>query len=594
MYHIQFCNQILLQLQTFSENQIVRLGDKYGVNKGKEYHIRLGIQRFKTVPVGKMRHQYSDNRVMCTGAHFTDSTGEDHPSAVVLTNYKVTYRKKESYTIGTSVVIDSDDGSCHILPHEQMTTCYSVYSGTNYIITRVKDNPSSCDHLPTRKTLISGEILSQNHVAKVFMSHDEKILLKLKNEIDICQCKHNWETNYSGLYIREEGKCHTVSTRKFPPAAVNLESNQNIKLDYLVFTQENHTRTLYQHLNDGIEKTLGNSIKNFLNMARRTPHLQLFEVQRPLYAVMRGDVISVMKCTEMKMKVKEETEFCTVELQVEDEFGQTLFVNPGSNIVKEEFEKKECEMEGLGNIYLVYNRNNEEVHIYQESRIMMFQHVTGTLRDYIDYFLDKISFANLLDYASFALSGIYDNVIVNARNNFILGGEKYFSAQVGLVNTITHNNRNWKSAANQKIDLLDYISPDQIMDLIVGNIYLQWIYFFLQICGYAGGVAFLSHVLYTTCKKSARCPSLTLNNFKTVNNMETINNRRVAKKILDWSDIDEDVEEGRHMRRRNSSDAKKKNGPRYAYTEDTVMYDEEEPPPPYNPYNNYYNMEEEV
>ena len=426
----------------------------------------------------------------------------------------------------------------------------------------------------------------------------------LKKETDICQCKRNWETNYSGLYIREEGECYTLSTQKFPPAAVNLESNQNIKLDYISFTQDNHTRTLYEYLNDGIEKTLGNSIKNFFDTARRTPQLQLFEIERPLYGFMRGDVISVMNCTEMKLKVIEETEFCTVELQVENDVGDTLYVNPGSNILKEEFEKKDCELEGLGNVYLVYNSNNEEVHIYQESKILLFPHVTGSLRDYIGIFLQKFSFSSLFDYASFALSGVYDSVIVKARNNYILGGEKYFSAQVGIVNTITHNNKNWKNAANQNLDLLDYISPDHLMDLIVGNIYLQWIYFFLQICGYAGGVAFLSHVLYSSCKNKARCPSVTLNNFKTVNNMETITNRRVSNKnrrfsnrrisnnqVLDWSDVSDDdevevIQLGGLMRRRSSSSVYTRN----MDPEAPNMYDEEEPPPPYNI---HYQMEAE-
>ena len=129
-----------------------------------------------------------------------------------------------------------------------------------------------------------------------------------------------------------------------------------------------------------------------------------------------------MNCTEMKLKVIEETEFCTVELQVENDVGDTLYVNPGSNILKEEFEKKDCELEGLGNVYLVYNSNNEEVHIYQESKILLFPHVTGSLRDYIGIFLQKFSFSSLFDYASFALSGVYDSVIVKARNNYILGG----------------------------------------------------------------------------------------------------------------------------------------------------------------------------
>ena len=180
---------LTLQLKSFSKDHLIKLGSEYGVNKGKTHYIKLGINRIKLNAVGRIRYQYSDNRPMCYGSPFTDASGEDHPNAIVLTNYKITYRRKKSYTIGTQIVTELDDGSCHILPHQDVTTCYSEYSGINYIITRLKKIPQSCDYLPTRKSLIIGEILSQNNVDKVFISHEQKILLKLTKETDICQCK---------------------------------------------------------------------------------------------------------------------------------------------------------------------------------------------------------------------------------------------------------------------------------------------------------------------------------------------------------------------------------------------------------------------
>ena len=74
------------------------------------------------------------------------------------------------------------------------------------------------------------------------------------------------------------------------------------------------------------------------------------------------------------------------------------------------------------------------------------------------------------------------------------------------------------------------------MNLIVGNIYLQWIYFLLQICGYVGGVAFLSHILFASCKDRITCPSITLKTFKTVTNVETITTSRVSSDVLEWDD----------------------------------------------------------
>ena len=243
-----------------------------------------------------------------------------------------------------------------------------------------------------------------------------------------------------------------------------------------------------------------------------------------------------MNCTETTLKVLSKTEFCTEELQVDDGFKGTLYVNAGSNIAKYEFEKKPCEVEGLGNIYKVHNRENEEKFIYQEAKVIEFHNVTATIGDYVGYFLDYFKFPNILDYMSFGLSGIYDTAFLAARNNYIFSGEKYRSAQVGITNAITHNNRKWKDAANQNLQLTDYISPEKLMNLIVGNIYLQWIYFLLQICGYVGGVAFLSHILFASCKDRIKCPSITLKTFKTVTNVETIKTRRVSSNVLEWDD----------------------------------------------------------
>ena len=277
----------------------------------------------------------------------------------------------------------------------------------------------------------SGLILSQNDVNKVFISHDEKILLKMKKKTDLCHCKHNWETNYSGLFVRLENDCYTLPTAKFPPSSVNIENNQNIKLDYLSFTQDNYTRTLYDSLNDGIERTLSHTVKNFFALARRNPDVKLFEIDRPLYGFIRGEIISVLNCTEKNLKVLSTTDFCTEELQVDDGYGDTLFVNAGSNIVKKEFEKKLCEVDGLGNIYKVHNRRNQEKFIHQEGKVVEFENVTSTLVEYVGYFLDEFQFTNLFDFISFGLSGIYDRAFLAARNSYIF---KVFRTMTQLGN----------------------------------------------------------------------------------------------------------------------------------------------------------------
>ena len=271
--------------------------------------------------------------------------------------------------------------------------------------------------------------------------------------------------------------------------------------------------------------------------------MKLFEIERPLYGFIRGEIISVMNCTENTNKVLSTTDFCTEELQVDDGYGGTAYVNAGSNILKNEMEKKECEVDGLGNIYKVQNKKNEEIFIHQESKVIEFSKVTANLQDYVGYFLENFQFHDLLNYISFGHSGIYDAAFLTARNSYIFSGERYRSAQLGITNAITDNNRKWKQAANQDIDLSEYISPDQLLDIIVGNFYLQWIYFVLQICGYIGGFAFLTQILYANCKERISCPSITVKNSRTVNNVGTIKTRMLANDLLQQTDEDTDEDE---------------------------------------------------
>ena len=61
-------------------------------------------------------------------------------------------------------------------------------------------------------------------------------------------------------------------------------------------------------------------------------------------------------------------------LQVDDGYGGILYLNAGSNIIKNEFEKKDCQRNGLGNIYKVKNRKNQESISFN---------ITATLSDYV-------------------------------------------------------------------------------------------------------------------------------------------------------------------------------------------------------------------
>ena len=49
-------------MRNFIDHKTIKLGEEYGVNKGKEFTIKLGINRFKTIPIGKIQHKGTDNR----------------------------------------------------------------------------------------------------------------------------------------------------------------------------------------------------------------------------------------------------------------------------------------------------------------------------------------------------------------------------------------------------------------------------------------------------------------------------------------------------------------------------------------------------
>ena len=75
-----------------------------------------------------------------------------------------------------------------------------------------------------------------------------------------------------------------------------LEKNENIKLDYVSFQNKNNTRSIHSILSDEIDEVSGIQIQNFFDVAIRQKQLKLFEIKRPHYGVLRGEVVSVLKC----------------------------------------------------------------------------------------------------------------------------------------------------------------------------------------------------------------------------------------------------------------------------------------------------------
>ena len=61
---------------------------------------------------------------------------------------------------------------------------------------------------------------------------------------------------------------------------------------------------VYETLYSGQIKFAESNLRNFLTLARKQNELGIFEIKRPLYAKLRGEVLSLMNCPEKKMTLQ--------------------------------------------------------------------------------------------------------------------------------------------------------------------------------------------------------------------------------------------------------------------------------------------------
>ena len=80
----------------------------------------------------------------------------------------------------------------------------------------------------------------------------KKLILKLSKIVDDCGCAHLYSTNFPGLYLSPMSQCQRMQTPAVPPAALNIEHNTNVKLDYVGFQAKNPTQILFLFLKSGM------------------------------------------------------------------------------------------------------------------------------------------------------------------------------------------------------------------------------------------------------------------------------------------------------------------------------------------------------
>ena len=374
-------------------------------------------------------------------------------------------------------------------------------------------NPDvTCNHCPTRPHLLKGLLLSDQKNNSLFINKDHKIIFKLFAKTNICGCKHVYTTNYKGLFLNPVPPCARIEEKQLPPSSLNLEFSENIKQDYAMFHTENITQFIYHTLYAGQTKVAESNLRNFLTLARKQNELGIFEIKRPLYGKLRGEVLSLMNCPSEKLKVMKHTSKCTKQIQVTNKNGTLWYVAIGSRLLQKQFEVTECHPPELGDIVAVEDIYGNEVFITQEEDTKVFQHISGHLNESETILSPKLIFLSLTQISSFYQSGLYDEKFLEKRRNYLFSGEVYSAIRTGITGAIFPKSRmDWEEAASGKIDFAQAIGINTLREIIDGSWIIRFIKSILEVLGYMSAVHMLRLILiYMTSCNVKDCSRSTL------------------------------------------------------------------------------------
>ena len=91
--------------------------------------------------------------------------------------------------------------------------------------------------------------------------------------------------------LRNVHKCSSLADSDLPPNALNLEYNNNIKLDFMMFKSENNTKFIYELLQEDLEMSNLFWFRKFMTLSRKLPNLGVFEIQKPYFGKLRGEIV---------------------------------------------------------------------------------------------------------------------------------------------------------------------------------------------------------------------------------------------------------------------------------------------------------------
>ena len=295
--------------------------------------------------------------------------------------------------------------------------------------------------------------------------------------------------------LRNVHKCSSLADSDLPPNALNLEYNNNIKLDFMMFKSENNTKFIYELLQEDLEMSNLIWFRKFMTLSRKLPNLGVFEIQKPYFGKLRGEIVSVMKCPPKKYRVKTDLSYCTKELQVEDNTGNTYYMAAGTNVIQEQFQKDDCLGEESGIVYEVINKYGAKKFIVQEKEISEIK-ISGSLLQAISWTSKLLQFKDWININSFSDSGVYDEEYLARRNSYIFEGEIYEAIQTGIRRSFV-NNEDWKAVATDTLDILGLLNHEELILNIFGGHWLLMIDDILKYLSYLSGL----HLVYICITK---------------------------------------------------------------------------------------------
>ena len=115
----------------------------------------------------------------------------------------------------------------------------------------------------------------------------------------------------------------------------------------------------------------------------------------------------------------QEVKHCTKELVVSRN-NRTYYLQYGSRVVQDYYQRVDCELEDLGNIIQAKKMDGTSIYIMQQETVREFSGEMHFLAEEPLLMKTPLKLDSVLDYASFNTSGLYDNAFLEAKKNWLL------------------------------------------------------------------------------------------------------------------------------------------------------------------------------